>query len=576
MEDTVDFRDSLINLCQARLADARVLLSEQPNLLSDLSEQHLATLIDAAGEEDDWRSQMTFRATLALVRRAREIGVDPAIAEAEAAEGGAVPDELTELPSRALDAAARYEATGSVEDLDEGIACWNAVLEHPLVDRVNPGYRWVALTHGAATYFARWDHSGEARDLDTAIERWRQVSVEMTPESRGAASIHNNLAIAILSRYSATGAENDLARAIEAAETAVAEAHDDDELLPKYNADLAAALQERHLATGSMADLERAIPLYEAALDQMSSGTPVHASTLNNLATALNDRFERTGEEADRDRARELLQQSVASTAETSVHSHRHLGNLARHMSNPEEALAARRHLLEASSGNPAVRAASLNNVASSLIDAFIETFDRAALDEAIEYSEEALELVDPRSPDLALYSLNCGNARRLRFITSLDPDERLEELLRGTEVLTIAVEQGLETNPQVALKAARHAGDWYSEIENWEEAVDVYGRGLSAAAGLLRVQLGRRDQETWLKSIGDLPSRAAYANAEGGDPRAAALVMEHGHAILLAEALELKRADLDRLDADGRAELGERFRALAARWAELTHPGRL
>lgn len=571
MGDTVEFRERLISLCQARPSAARQLLSEHPELLSDLSEQHLSSLIDAAGKDDDWRSQATFRAALALIRRARQAGVDLAVAEAEEAEAGNVPDDLAHLPFRAAEAGGRYETTGSVDDLDEEIASWNAVLDHPQIDRVHPGYRWAALSDSAAACFTRWDHTGQARDLDTAIERWRLISVEMAPGADGAAAIHDNLAVAFLTRYAATGRADDLELAVKSAETALAEARENDDLVPKFKADLAGALHERHLATGSMADLEQAIALYEAALDGMAASPGVYASTLNNLATALNDRFQRTADPADRDRARTLLEQSLASTGEASVQRDRHLANLAGHIVTPDKALATRRRLVAEPSANPAVRAADLNNLATSLIDDFLDTLDPSALDEAIDRLEEALDLVDPASPDLALFSLNCASARRLRFMVTSDADDQLQQLLRGLDVLDMAISSGLEVNPQVALQAARHAGDWYSEIENWGQAVEVYGLGLGAADSLLRVQLGRQDKETWLKSIGDLPSQAAYANAQTGDARAAALVMEHGHAILLAEALDLKRADIDRLATEGRSDLGERFGALAARWNKLS-----
>jgi hypothetical protein len=567
MEDTVEFRGRLISLCQARPSDARRLLSEHPELLGDLSEQHLSALIETA----DPRSQATFRAALALIRRARQAGVDVAVAEAQEAEAGNVPDDLVHLSSRAAEAVSRYEMTGSLSDLDEEIAAWDAVLDHPLVDRVHPGYRWAALSDSAAACFTRWDHTGRAWDLDTAIDRWRVISVELAPGADAAAAIQNNLAVALLTRYGATGGPDDLALAVKSAETALAQAREDDALVPKFRADLAGALHERHLATGSMADLDQAIALYEAALDEMAAGPGVHASTLNNLAGALHDRFARTGDPADRDRSRTLLQQSLASTGEVSPQRDRHLANLAGHMATPAEALAARRRLAAAPSQPPAVRAANLNNLATSLIDEFLDTLDPSPLDEAIDVLEDALDLVDRASPDLALFSLNCGNARRLRFLVTLDADDQLQHLLRGLDVLDTAIGSGLELNPQVALRAARHAGDWYSEIENWGLAVEVYGLGLSAADGLLRVQLGRQDKETWLKSIGDLPSQAAYANAQAGDPRSAALVMEHGHAILLAEALDLKRADIDRLATDGHGELSERFGALVARWNSLS-----
>jgi hypothetical protein len=570
MEDTREFREALVGFCQAPLADARRLLEAAPELLSDHSEGLLSDLADIARESDDWRSRATIRRAMALVRRARRIGVEPAIAEAQAAERGDLPDALVELPHRAARASARYEESGSLGDLEDEIACWDSVLEHPLLDRVDPGLRWAALIDGAAAYFTRWEHSGRAADLDTAIERWLEVRVEMHPGAESAATMHDNLAVAFIARYQATGRPADLASAVEAAEAAVAEARPADPGLPKFKADLAGALQERYLSTGSLADLDRAITLYETAVGDMPPGSAVYASVLNNLATALTDRFQRTADPADRDRAAELLGHAVDSTAERSVHRDRHLANLAGQASTPGEAIEMRRRILADSSANPAVRAANLNNVAASLIDEFLRTYDRSALEEAIELLEEALDMTDAGSPDLALYSLNCGNARRLHFIVALDPDEQMEQLLRGTDVLDDAIAAGSERNPKVALQAARHAGDWYGEIENWEQSVAAYQRGLDAAGRLLQVQLSRQDKETWLKTIADLPSQAAYANAQAGDARAAAVAIEQGHAILLAEALDLKHADLDRLQAAGRGELRKRFEVLLARWNEL------
>jgi RNA polymerase sigma-70 factor (ECF subfamily) len=286
-------------------------LVEAPELLSDLSEEHLSGLIDTCRQEGDWRSEATLRRALSLIRRARVLGADAAVAEAEAVEQGELPDDLVERPYLAAEAGARYDASGDLADLDKEVAEWDAVLEHPLIDRAHPGLRWGALIDGGAAYFTRWHHAGQSGDLDAAIERWQQIDVEMDPGANAATMLHNNLAVAFLSRHQATGAADDLAAAVAFAEGAVAEAQPGDGLGPKYESDLAAVLQERHLRTGSLDDLDRAIALYESALDRMPGGTAVHASTLNNLATALNDRFERTAEPADRERAAQLLQQSV-------------------------------------------------------------------------------------------------------------------------------------------------------------------------------------------------------------------------------------------------------------------------
>jgi len=80
----------------------------------------------------------------------------------------------------------------------------------------------------------------------------------------------------------------------------------------------------------------------------------------------------------------------------------------------------------------------------------------------------------------------------------------------------------------------------------------------------LLRVQIARHDQETWLRVTQAMPAGAGYAFARAGDPLMAALVMEEFRGVLWTLAVE----DLDRM---GRSELVARYRAAAAALAPLT-----
>jgi hypothetical protein len=59
---------------------------------------------------------------------------------------------------------------------------------------------------------------------------------------------------------------------------------------------------------------------------------------------------------------------------------------------------------------------------------------------------------------------------------------------------------------------------------------------------------------------------------ARAGDARDAALALEGGRALLLSEALERDRAQVEDLRALGRHDLAVRYQRTAERWADLTH----
>jgi hypothetical protein len=87
----------------------------------------------------------------------------------------------------------------------------------------------------------------------------------------------------------------------------------------------------------------------------------------------------------------------------------------------------------------------------------------------------------------------------------------------------------------------------------------------------LFRAQLTRADKETWLKDCLGLQVRAAFARIESGDRTGAVEAIEAGRAMLLSEAMELTRANLDQLNRAGRAELAARYEAAAGRWIRFT-----
>jgi hypothetical protein len=63
-------------------------LNRSPELLSDLADQHLRSLIETVHKSGDARSEATLVASRSLLERSRKVGVEHAIKEAGSASSG--------------------------------------------------------------------------------------------------------------------------------------------------------------------------------------------------------------------------------------------------------------------------------------------------------------------------------------------------------------------------------------------------------------------------------------------------------------------------------------------------------
>jgi hypothetical protein len=75
-----------------------------------------------------------------------------------------------------------------------------------------------------------------------------------------------------------------------------------------------------------------------------------------------------------------------------------------------------------------------------------------------------------------------------------------------------------------------------------------------------------RSSKESWLRKAQEIPSCAAYALAKSGQLIRAVLALEQGRTRLLAEAMERRRADLERLPTIGYGKVYRRYRDAADR----------
>jgi CHAT domain-containing protein len=130
---------------------------------------------------------------------------------------------------------------------------------------------------------------------------------------------------------------------------------------------------------------------------------------------------------------------------------------------------------------------------------------------------------------------------------------------------------QGLgPVSPVWALRTASEWGRWAWRRGALREVGEAHEHALGAMHQLSAAQLVRRDKEAVLSSAAGIAQRAAYALVHTGEPERAVVALEAGRALLLAEAFQRDRRDLERLAESGHADLLDDYRAATSRGAAL------
>lgn len=274
---------------------------------------------------------------VALLRRARVVGVETAVAQVRTAV-----EELPTLVAAGNVALARYRADGRATDLDASVAAFEAADVCAV-----PGFpdRSIVLANLAIALKDRFEATGDEADLRraTTVGEEAVTLAEEQPDVAVGRAALVNLASVLLVRYRTERADLDVRRAATLAEQAAAlftcadadraavltvlgdarlqsyrltrrrteleaavAAFDDAVELddsPRERSNLGVALSERHLATGSFDDLERAITLLTAAVEDTPPRAPERPWRLANLGGALAERYERRGDRRDLDAA---------------------------------------------------------------------------------------------------------------------------------------------------------------------------------------------------------------------------------------------------------------------------------
>jgi CHAT domain-containing protein len=432
------------------------------------------------------------------------------------------------------------------------------------------------LTNLGSGLRRRYEQTGQLADLDSAVDLMDRAVAATPPNNPELPSRLNNLALGLRARYDHRGALVDLDSAIELLQRALAATPPNNPELPAALVNLGTSFQTRYSRNGDLADLDSAIELLQRALAATPPNTPNLPSRLTDLGNALRERYQFRHDLADLDSAIELLQRAVAAAPRDHPIPAAALSSLgfalqlrSRHSKTLDDLQAALDHYEQAIAATPRDHPALvnwLNNLGLGLIDRHKHTGDPADLDKAIDLLDRSVAATPAESPELAGRLMNLGTGLQSRHALH----QRPSDLDAAIETLRKAALRGLESGVAAALMAAYRWSSSAVARRAWAEVNEACDVGLIAASRLVRTQLSRSHKETWLRAVGQLPGRAAYARAMQEDGAGAVATVEQWRAVLFAEALERDHADLERLATLGLAALVDRYRQAADQVNEL------
>ncbi|WP_433445954.1 CHAT domain-containing protein [Streptomyces sp. CA-142005] len=191
----------------------------------------------------------------------------------------------------------RHRQAGAVTDLDEAIRHERAQLQNPTLDRRR---RATVLNALGLLLWARSRRTRDRDDIEASIALCREAVA--TGIHRSDRAMHlSNLGNALLARFEYAGRPEDLDEGIDVTRRAVAastgrEADD----LARYLANLTHALTQRHERTGRLEDVEEAVSAGRRSVSLISGSHPERARFLANLGAALRARHASTGNPDDR------------------------------------------------------------------------------------------------------------------------------------------------------------------------------------------------------------------------------------------------------------------------------------
>jgi CHAT domain-containing protein len=486
-----------------------------------------------------------------------------------------VPERLESQLLRTEERFFEAEGTGDAALYDRVVEDWRVILDSLDTDS-SDRFREDVFNRAGVAHWFRGSIRGDLADFGVALE-YLDEALKFASGPYDQARYRHNIASIHHARYLWSGDPTELDVAVDASRAAV-QAGARSPKLALFLLEAAQQLSVRYDLRGSLDDLEDGIRIARRA-QRLTRDSVLQGTGLGILGAILRKRFVRTHFRRDIDESIRMLDADAKANADGNPDSVAvrltNLGNalLDRHAfvgdeADLQRAIEAQERAVELSTPADRQFPHRLNNLGNSLVSAFEATDDREYLDAGLQAYLDALEYTPDGAPETASRAYNLGSA----LVSRMQVATVHGDVGRARDAYRMAA-QGIHQSPEWALASARAWASWATSRHAWVEAAEAYDHGLRAMSQLFRTQLTRSSKETWLADTRGLPSRAAYAKAKAGDARAAVEAAEAARALLLSEALERDRADLERLLAGGHADLAERYQTGASRLEQLTGP---
>lgn len=487
------------------------------------------------------------------------------------------PDRYLILTTQGSRLYERYNRSEKVEDLEEAILVLReatTMISQETTDGV------AILDKLGIALRERYRLGGQVADLDEAIDRYRGVINNLIESASPRMYVYlDKLGASLRDRYEALGRSEDLNEAAHCCQEAITLAPQDALSRTSCLVNWGACLRSRYSQSGRVEDLEETIRVYREAMDLVLPGSSDQALVLNNLGVSLRNRYLLTRRLQDIDEAILCLQDAVRLTP---AHSHdlpRNLHNLANALmgryqevgraKDREGAISAWHQAASSIPVHFPNRERYLIGLGSALLSRYHETRRIEDLNDAIGIYQQTINQAPSDWPDHSISYFALGVCLQHKYAQT----GCLEQLEGATRFYRLACKLGELRRPQDALNAASDWGRWAMERAAWADAAEAFTTALKVGHLLRRRQVRRSDKEYWLVEMKGIAPAAAYAQVRLGNSVDAAVAMENGRSMLLAEAIEQSRRDLDRLPTLGHAVLHARYQAALAERRRLEHP---
>lgn len=441
--------------------------------------------------------------------------------------------------------AAHAAGAGPADALDEAVSLMRDEPEGPLRAQDEANW-WDTL---AQVRLAQFERDGGAQQLEEAGVAMGRALTLLPTDHPGRAGYLGTAAVLDFARYGHRGDR----RALDAAITRAQDARTHDGLSPQDLAVLAnqicLTVTERFEHDGNRDDLDQAISLAREALDA-GLRLDIEMALRVNLAHALHRRFDLTGERRDltegiacllrvlRKRTAPSPERAVALAAAGSMYETKALalasdGQVRTAIADLDQAVGYTQEAVELTPKTSPDSVIYLMNLACRLSSRAELKDSSDDFDKAVVFYEKALDQAEETSSAYAriAYTLGCHYASRAE---RTGPPDHLADLQRACDLWdeALAAEQ-----PYITQFAGQRLGDLAFQFHLWDKCEQALALSLDAARALTTLRPRLADRERARLAVQGTAAVAALAAVRSGAPERAVVHLEQASATLLAEA---------------------------------------